>query len=274
MTQHEIAELMNTVSIPELAAKTIDSKLALTMTDDEKQIAQNLDKWARKVGETGHDPDHEIAAFITRTVNDEFYDAPDELLDSLFDRGTIGEFDDYEAIIQPVRNTLVAYDAAKGGNVPRSFLDFTGLKPRYFNKQVETQIRYDELRRNGWKSVALLTEYAMNALRNSMFAEIFGMVDAGITSGAENYINETATMPTQATMDALALYVNDRADGAGVIVALSKYIQAASKLNGFVSSDMINEVHRTGRLGVYDGIDMHPISSAKRMGDGSLLIPD
>lgn len=272
MTLHEIAEVSKDISTYELAAKTIDPKL--TMNDTEKEVAEHLDEWARKIGETGHDPNHEIAAFVTRTVNQEFYDAPDELLDQIFERGSIGEFDDYEAQVMPVKNTLLAYEAAKGGNVPKSYLDYSYLKPTWKNRQVETGISFRDLRRNGWKSVALMTEYATKALTNAMFYDIFSVLDAAIASGAENFLNETGATPSQATMDALALYINDRADGAGVAIALSKYIQAASKLNGFVSEEMKNEVHRVGRLGTYDGVTLRGISSAQRQGNGSLLIPD
>lgn len=133
MTQIEIAELVKDTSVCEIATKTVKK---LNMTDNEKVVAEQLDEWARKIGETGHDPDHEIAAFITRTINDEFYDAPNELLDSMFERGSIGEFDDYEAVIQPVKNTLIAHEAARGGNVEKSYLDFSILKPTYRNRQV------------------------------------------------------------------------------------------------------------------------------------------
>lgn len=272
MTQIEIAELAKNANIYEIAQKTLNHKFS--MNDGEKVVAEQLDEWARKIGETGNDPQNEIAAFITRTVNDEFYNAPDELMDMMFDRGTIGEFDDYEATIDPVKNTLVAYEAAKGGNVPASYLDISVLKPTWKNRQVETKITYADMRKNGWKSVALITDYAMRALENYRFADILGAIDAAITSGAENYINETGKTVSQATADALALYVNDRADGDGVIVALSKYIQGMSKLTGFNSEEMLNEIHRTGRLGMYDGVSMYPISSAKKLGNGGLLVPD
>lgn len=110
------------------------------------------------------------------------------------------------------------------------------------------------------------------SLRNKMFYDIFSVIDAAITTGAENCITEAGATVSQASMDALALYLNDR-DG-GSIVALSKYIQAASKLTGFNSEEMLNEIHRTGRLGVYDGISLYPISAAKKQGNGDLLLPD
>lgn len=134
MTNIEMAELVKKTSIYDIAEKTINPKLS--MSSDEKEVAEQLDEWARKIGETGHDPEHQIAQFVTRTVRDEFYDAPNELLDSMFDRGTVGEFDDYEAKIEPIKNTLVAYESAMGGNVPKHYLDYSVLKPTWSHIQV------------------------------------------------------------------------------------------------------------------------------------------
>ena len=52
-----------------------------------KEIAEISDAWAKEIGKTGKDPDCTIAEFINRTVNEEVYNAPDELLDQIFDRG-------------------------------------------------------------------------------------------------------------------------------------------------------------------------------------------
>lgn len=269
MNTVEIAEILNGIDMYELAAKTNGNYV---MTDNENMAVAELDRQFKKIGEEGHDPNHEIAAFIRRTINEEIVNAPDELLDQIFDRGSIDENDDYYATKNP-KNTLVAYEAAKGGNVDRSFIDFTALVPRWKNRQVETDITYAELRRNGWKTVALLTEYAMAALKNAMFYDIFDGIDTAIASGAANYITEATTLPTQASMDAMALYLMENSDGDKSIVGLTKYIQAASKLTGFVSEDMKNEVHRTGLLGSYDGCDMFPINSTKKV-ESKLLVPD
>ena len=48
----------------------------------------------REIGKTGKDPECTIAEFINRTVNEEIYNAPDELLDQIFERGSVGEFDE------------------------------------------------------------------------------------------------------------------------------------------------------------------------------------
>lgn len=270
MTNIEIAEAIKDTNMYELACKT---NAELDLTDSEKVTVSQLDAYFKKVGERGADPEHEIAAFVKKAINEEIYNAPDELLDYLFNRDNIGEFDDFEGVTDP-KNTLVAYETAKGANVKRSFLDIGVLKPAWFNLQIESDISYKDLRKNGWKSVAVLTENAVAAFKNKMFKIIFDKIDAGITSGAANFITVGGTAMTQAAADAIALYVNDRADGDGVIVGKSAYIQQMSKLNGFASDEMKNEVHRTGRLGSYDGCEMFPISSAKKLGDGAAIFPD
>lgn len=269
MTNIELAELVNSTNMYDIAYKTTRN---MTLTDNESEATAMLDAHFKEIGKRGCDPDHEISAFVQKVINEEIYNTPDELLDMIFDRGTIGEFDDFQNITTP-KNTLVAYEAAKGGNVPRSYLDVSVLTPTWKNRQIETDISYKDIARNGWKSIALLTDYATSAFKNCMFADIFSTIDAGITSGA-NFIDAAGTKPTSTEMDQMALYIHDRTDSNGVIVALSKYIQAASKYTGFVSDELINEVHRTGRLGMYDGVSMVPISSAKKLGNGNLLIPD
>lgn len=272
MLRTEIAEAVKNINIYELAQKTEYAPLSLSA--DEKLVSAELDKHFREIGETGSDNNREIATFIQRVVEEELYNAPDEILDFMFDRGTIGEFDDIDLSISP-KNTLVAYESAKGGNVPRSFLDISKLTTTTKHLQVETEISYADIRKNGWKSIATLTNFAVESLKNKMFNIIFSAVSNGIASGADNYITEANNSLTATTMDAVALYVNDRVTtGQPVIVALNKYIQQASKLTNFVSGDMKNEVHQKGKLGMYDGIQMRGISAAHKLGDGTLQFPD
>ena len=161
MTNIEIAEAIKDTNMYELACKT---NAELDLTDSEKVTVSQLDAYFKKVGERGSDPDCEIAAFVRKAINEEIYNAPDELLDFLFNRDTIGEFDDFEAVTDP-KNTLVAYETAKGANVKRSFLDISVLSPAWFNLQIESDISYKDLRKSGWKSVAVLTENAVAAFK-------------------------------------------------------------------------------------------------------------
>lgn len=268
----EIAEVIKATNMYELATKT-NNKVQLSA--EEKDVVATLDTWAREIGKTGQDKNHEIAAFIQRVIEEQRSAYPVEFLDRMFDRGTIGEFDTYEAYKMP-ENTLKAIEAAKGGNVDRSFLDITMLRPVYRNLQIESDISYIDLRRAGWKSVALLAEYAVEAFENAMFADMFSRIDTAITSGAPNYISESTASVTAASADALALYLLDMNQGGSNIIALSKYIQQMSKLPSFASDEMKQEVYNNGFLGKYDSIPMFRVSSTNTLNNDGVtaLLPD
>ncbi|MBQ2641126.1 MAG: hypothetical protein IJG15_03925 [Lachnospiraceae bacterium] len=111
---------------------------------------------------------------------------------------------------------------------------------------------------------------------NSLFYDIFTALDNAIQSGAANYIQNASQTLLEASMDELALYVNDYAAAGSYIVALSKYIQQASKFASFASENMKDEVYNAGFLGKYAGIPMRRVSShATLNSDGTtLLMPD
>lgn len=273
MLNTEIAEVMQNQNMFELAEKT---HYGLNLTNEESEVAEVMDAFARQVGKTGCDPEKQIAAFVTKTVQDELYNAPDELLDAMFTRGTVGEFDDF-VMERTVKNTLVAHEAAKGGNVPKSYLHIEKLKPSYHNIQIETDLSFVDMRKNGWKSVATLTTYMAEAAKNKMFAIMFNAIDSAITGG-DQLIAESGSLPTMAGMDALTLYLNEYSDGsAPFTVSLQKYCAALRRMTGYaeyLSDAMKTDFNRYGLAKLYDGVAITGISSAKKMGDGSLLIPD
>lgn len=223
----EVAELMNKPGTMYDVAEKVEYKRNLT--NEEKEIFEISDAWCREIGKTGNDSNREIAAFVNKVVNEEIYNAPDELLDAMFDRGSIGEFDDEEFTKTP-KNTLDAHEAAKGGTVDRSFIDFTAIKPITKNRQIETDLSYVDLRKNGFKSVATLTTFAKEALQNALFYDVFSMIDNAIVGG-EQMITAGGKVPTQAAVDAFNLYLLDR-DPAAVAVCLSKYAQALGRMEG------------------------------------------
>lgn len=269
----EVAELMKQPGrVYEVAEKTQYNR---AMDAEDKEIAEVVGAHVEELIDKG-DPNKEIAQFVNRTVTDELYGAPDELLDSMFERGNVGEFDDYEAG-RTVKNTLKAYDAAKGGNVPKSYLHYETIKPVWRNKQIEADLSFVEVRRNSWKSVATLTTFMTEALKNQMFYDIFGMVDDAITGG-EQKIDAQGKEPTMQDMDALALYLNEYADGGNPFtVSLMKYCAKMRRMTGYaeyLSDAAKDEFNRYGLVKTYDGVAITGISSAKKLGDGSLLIPD
>lgn len=272
MLRTEVAELMNKEGqMFDVAQKITYNR---NLTTEEKEISEVCDAWVREIADKGTDRDNEIAAFIRKTVTDEVYNAPDELLDAIFDRGSVGEFDDYMVDKTP-QNTLQAYDAAIAGNVDKSYIDFTSLVPTWKHAQVEFELPYIEMRRSGFKSVALLTNYAVEALRNKQFYDVFTAVDSAITGG-EQAIVEAGTAPTQTSMDALSLYLLDRSN-APVAVCLSKYAQAIARMNGyasFMSEEMKNNFNRYGLVNFINGVSIASISGAKKLVGGEKLIPD
>lgn len=269
----EVAELMKKPGrVYSVAEKT---QYNLPMDAEDKEIAEVCEAHINELIDKG-DPDREIGQFVNRTVTDDTYNAPDELLDAMFDRGTIGENDDYQAG-RTIRNTLVAHEAAKGGNVPKSYLHYEVIKPVWKNIQVETDISFMEIRRNGWKSIATLTTFMSESLKNKMFYDVFGMVDDMI-AGGEQKIDAHGKEPTMQDMDALALYLNEYADGGNPFtVSLMKYCAKMRRMTGYaeyLSDAAKDEFNRYGLVKTYDGVAITGISSAKKLGDGSMLIPD
>lgn len=267
----EIAEVMNESGKMFEIAEKVEYKRSLT--PEEKEIAQISDAWVKEIGERGYDPEHEISAFIRKTLNEEVYNAPDELLDMLFERGSVGEFDDiyYE---YNAKNTLVAHEAAKGGTVDRSFIDFRKATPVRRNFQVATDLSYVDMRKNGFKSVATLTTFAKEALQNKMFFDIFSQIDDALVSG-ENVINVGGKLPTQAAVDAFNLYLLDRSTDA-VAVCLSKYAQALGRMDGhvqYMSESMKENWNRYGLVDFIDGVRIASISSAHKTANDQLLLP-
>lgn len=272
MLKNEIAELMSTPGVLFEVAEKVDYKVPLE--PEEKEMAEISDAWAKGIGETGNDPDHEIAAFVKKTVNEEVYNAPDELLDRIFNRDSIGEFDDTEASKEP-KNTLVAYEAAKGGTVDRSWIDTSLIQPIWKNRQVETDLSYIDLRRNGFKSISKISVFMKEACQNALFYDALSLAEKAVTGG-EQVITANGNSPSLSAMDLLSLYLNDRSDNS-VIITLNKYAQAIRRMPGFdtyMSNEMKNDFNRYGLAKGYDSIGIAGISGARKQGNGNLLLPD
>ena len=249
----------------------------LNMTDDFKDTSEALDGWARKIGEKGVDKDNEIAELVRRAITNDVVAAPDELISMMFDESSIGEFDDVYGVVEP-KNTIKVYESIKGGNVDASYIDFTRAQPEWKELQAETFIKYVDLRRGGFKTVANLITFMKEAFAQKRWSVLFNRAVAAVTA-APNLISESTAAPTATSADALALYLMDIAEPGEntVILGQNKYIMAMSKLPSAanIQSNEAKEAwRRYGTIGYYAGQEMRGFSGVRKMADGNLVIPN
>lgn len=272
MLKNEIAEIMGTEGLVfETASR---AKYNLSLTSEQKEVAEVVDKWAKQIGEKGVDPDCELSAFIIKTIEPVVYDAPDALIDSLFDRGSIDEFDDVQGLVNP-KNTLKAYDATVGGSVPKSYIDYTEITPVWKGKQVETEISYAQLRKNGFKTVANLATFAEETLKNCLFRDAIAYLDTLITSSTVGQYIKASGNLTQSAIDELTLYLLEHGTSP-FILGRTKYAQQIARISNqvsFMSDEMKNNFNRYGLVDFVDGVRVAHIPSVVKVNEQPVL-PD
>ena len=271
----ELSSIMKTENkVVEWASKV---KYNADLTNEEKEISSVIDNWAKDLGATGCDPNNELSQMVTKSITTESVTTPSALIDSMFNNNDIGEFDDFRGEGSP-KNTIKVYDSINGGNVDRSFIDFSTFAPSYTNLQAETDISLEDLRRGGFKTVATLISFITEALEQKKVSAILNKVDTAIVSGAANYFNEATTSPTETITKALALYLADVTDGTPqTIFGLNKYIQAVAGLTGvttYLTDAVKNQYNTTGFVKQYAGCELLGLSGQKKLADGSFIIPD
>ena len=276
-TKIEIAELMEKNGTMYDWAEKVNRGVSLTA--EENEISQVVDAWAKEIGTKGKDNDNEIAEFIIKTITDPVYNKPDALIEKIFEMDSIGEFDDY-VINKTPKNTLVAYESAKGGNVYKSYIDTSALTPTWKHAQVETEISYTQLRRGGFKSIANMAVFAKEALDNKKIKDVFSALDTAIAGGEQVFeVTGGESALTKTILDKLSLYVLDHlADGdTGIMFGLNKYAQAIANMSGYtsyMSSTMKDDYNRYGLVKEYGGCLIGGFSGARKAADGELLVPD
>ena len=249
----------------------------LDLTDEHREASEAMDEWARKIGERGVDKDNEIAELVRRAITNDVISTPDELISMMFDESAIGEFDDFYGEKEP-KNTIKVYDSIKGGNVDASYIDFTRMEPTWRELQAETFIKYVDLRRGGYKTVANLVNFIREAFAQKRWSILFTLAAASV-SAAPNLITEATSAVTATSADALAVYLMDISEPgeSPVILSQNKYIMQMSKLPSAASiqSNEAKEAwRRYGSIGYYAGQEMRGFSGVRKMSDGNLVIPD
>ena len=253
---------------------------AINLSDEDKVISEAMDAYLKEtVGKTGNDPQCELSALITRTLTPEVVEGPSELIDTLFDNGgSVGEFDDVRWEIEP-KNTIQVFDSIAGGNVNRSYVDFSYMKGHRCELQAETEISLQEIRRGGYRTVAYMIQNIRDALDQKKMAKVMSVLDGVVVSGGANYIEETEAIPTEASMDKLSLYLMDVATGDGELMAFgqNRYLQPVvgyDKAIKYATEGDKNFFNQHGMRATYSGIKLQGYSGLKKMADGNLVMPN
>ena len=267
----EIAEIMSKDgTMLDWAAKVAYQNV---LSAEEKEISECIDAWARELGKTGFDKDHEISQMVRKALTRESVMAPSEVISMIFDELSIGEADDWRGEKAP-KNTIQVVENGLGANVDASFVDHTKIVPTWHKLQARTYVTLADLRNNGYKTIANLLSNIRDALENQKIVKMLNAVDTAITKS----ITESGTAPTATSADALAVYLHDVSDGAECsFVTKNAYATAISVLDGarsMATDSQKNQFNKTGIVEYYAGCRLFGLSGTKKTGAGDLIIPD
>lgn len=270
----ELASAIKEKNIIELSER---AKLN-TLQADDKEAVEIIDNFAREIGNSGKSSENTflVSELIKKTVEPLLFQPDSSILNTVFDMGSVGEFDEARYTGLP-KNTIKVYDSVRGGNVPKSYVDPGLFEPVKVGLQAETELNYSDLRRNGWKSIARMTELTRESFEQEMFYRLFAGVDSALdaVTGDQNIDGGSALTLTNA--DILARYLRDMSEGNPFMVGLSKYIDPIARMDGYetyLSSELKNELNRVGRIAMFDGVTLSSIPTAKKTAKGQPLLPD
>jgi hypothetical protein len=244
------------------------------LTDEDKAISEAIDIWAKKIG-NGEIPAYELSQYLVKTVSPNVYNAPSEILDLMFEQDSIGEFDNVGIFTDPINRLNAQETAARTGNADKSYIDFTRGTKKEVHLQIDTEIKMSDLRQNGYKSIALLTQYATEALNNKKFYSIFNNIDSLITNGATNYFTVTGALTVQA-MDDFAGYILDQSNSNPLMVGLTTDLRGIKNMSGydkFLSDGMKGALNMGSILQDYAGVGIAQVNAGKKLADGTNLLP-
>ncbi|MED3562255.1 hypothetical protein [Bacillus xiapuensis] len=270
----ELAQCVAEKNIIELSER---AKLN-TLQSDDKEAIEIIDNFAREIGTSGKTSENTllVSELIKKTVEPLLFQPDSSILGEIFDMGTVGEFDENK-FSGLAKNTIKVYDAVRGGNVPKSYVDPGLYNPVKVALQAETELSYADLRKNGWKSISKMTELTRNAFEQEMFSRLFAGIDAALDSVVGDQNIDTGSALTVANADAFGRYLRDMSEGNPFMVGLSKYIDPIARMTGYetyLSNELKNELNRVGRLAMFDGVALSAIPTAKKTAKGQTLVPD
>ncbi len=247
----------------------------LELSEEDKAISSAVEGYIKKIDKTNSTQAREaLSELIVKIVEPEIFQAPSEILESMFNISSIGEFDTAKIYKSP-KNLLIARESvARTGNVKKSYIDYTRGLVVEKHLQLETEMKLSDLRRQGAFQVAKIVEFAIDAFENQKFSIIMGYLDELITDGGENYVECTSEI-TQEGMDEFNGYLDDHSEGQQpVIIGLSSTLRPISNFAGYEKSDRTKDYFNNYSVATrYRDSLIASIKAGRKMGNGETLLP-
>ena len=218
-----------------------------------------------------------IAELVGWIVEPEIFKEPNEILEKILPtKYNFSEFDKVRLKPSP-KNTLVARTTAlRTGNVRKSFIDYYYGTSTEESLQIETELKMDDLRRDGAMGIAQLSVFAIEEFERAKFRIILDFVD-GLVVGGDNYFTCAGGNITGTAFEDFTGNVYDNATGSdiGEVIGLSNIIRKGCKaVNAdFLSSNMKEELNKLSKLQEYNGALLVPVKKGERNGKGETLLP-
>lgn len=247
------------------------------LNEIEQAISESMNQYGREIGKLGKDSAREaVSELIVKVIQPEvFSPITEDILNKIFRTNSYGEFDIVKIMNTP-KNTLIAYEnAARTGNVNKSYIDFTVGQVVEKSIQLEFEIDYDALKREGAFTVATHIMFALEEIRNKKFQIILDYVDSLIQGG--DHLTECGSKTL--TLGGLQEFT-DRLDdncetGIPMAVGLSTIVRNAMRVadvEKHMSDSVKDEVFRTGKLNHFFGTDFASVKAGRKTGKGEKLM--
>lgn len=248
----------------------------IVLSQDEMDFSEAINAMVKEADKFNKTAAKEaIAEVVVKIIEPEIFSQPDEVLASMFNQGSYGEFDKIE-VRKSYKNTLIAKEsAARTGNVDKSYIDFSIGTIMEKHIQIETELPMSNLRRDGALGVATLAIFALQEFKAKQFALVMNYLDTLLASG-DNVFTYTDT-PTVTAADTFTGYLVDNCfNGIPTAVGLTNTMREMCKIAGnntYYSEAMKDKLNQVSYLELYNGTQLVGIKAGKKMGNGDTLLP-
>ena len=273
LSQAEVHDMMTSGEALAWARKTVNK---VELSEREEAFGKMIDDQVNQVWKYGNAmAKSHIAEIIVKIIEPEVFDVPMELLNQIFDQGSIGEFDDIKFESKWINGLVAKQSAIRTGNVEKTYLGVMDSKREITNLEIATEFPMSELRKPNGLGVAELSLYALEAFNNAKYRFLLNFIENKVVPSTAKFTGAIS----EATIEPFLGYLYDNNDSAtySQVVGLSNQIRKVSKTaknSAFYTDEMKDVLNREAKLQVLDNALLVPIKAGRKDGTGQTLIPD